>query len=377
MRLYTDIDPFCCEVLKARVADGGLLPGEVWQRDIKTLTAAELKPFKQVHLFAGIGASPLGFKWAGWPDDWSLVTGGFPCQDISSAGKGAGLDGARSGLFWELLRVADIKRPDWVFVENVGALSSRGLDRVVGAVGSLGYGVTALRMGAWVVGSPQKRERWWIVAHTSGYGRKASIRHPVHEHQDSTAQNHSSISRCQSKQLANSNCIRVRQPQASGRQRSPTVALGPGEGGAVADVRSSGLRTERIVEARTQPDQPDQTGRPSCGVAQGDAAGEGLEGHGHHSGQPQEPESRYANPRRWPHPLWVDADGNPVATPQYEWEQPRLYTRGMAGLADGIPGRLASALNKCGVSATGNAQVPQCVEVIARAMINSFKGRTP
>lgn len=58
-----------------------------------------------------------------------------------------------------------------------------------------------------------------------------------------------------------------------------------------------------------------------------------------------------------------------MPTPQYEWEPPRLYTRGMAGLADGISARLASALNKCGVAATGNAQSPQCVEAVARGMI--------
>lgn len=72
--LYTDIDPFCCAVLRARAADGGLPPGDVLEADVRTLTAEVLAPYHQIHLFAGIGGSPLGFKWAGWPADWPLAT---------------------------------------------------------------------------------------------------------------------------------------------------------------------------------------------------------------------------------------------------------------------------------------------------------------
>ena len=60
MTLYTDIDPYCCEVIRARIADGSLPPGEVWCRDVTTLTDDELRAFDQVHLFCGIGGSPLG-----------------------------------------------------------------------------------------------------------------------------------------------------------------------------------------------------------------------------------------------------------------------------------------------------------------------------
>ena len=175
MILYTDIDPYCVEVLRARVADGGLHPGEVWERDIRTLTGEELARFAQIHLFCGIGGFPLGLKWAGWPADWSIVTGGFPCQDISSAGRGAGLSGARSGLFWEMMRVVENRKPAWVFAENVGALSKRGMDSVVGALESRGYSVAdPIRVGAWAFGAPHERERWFIVA-TLGNAR--------HEHE--------------------------------------------------------------------------------------------------------------------------------------------------------------------------------------------------
>ena len=90
MTLYTDIDDYCCEVLAARVADGGLPPGDVWQRDIRTLTAAELAGYTQVHLFAGIGGSALGLAWAGWPElDGSakICYDGVQFEDSIMAGK--------------------------------------------------------------------------------------------------------------------------------------------------------------------------------------------------------------------------------------------------------------------------------------------------
>lgn len=170
--LYTDIDPYCCEVLRARVADGSLRDGDIDCLDIKDLGGDGLRTYQNIHLFAGIGGLPLGLAWAQWPDSWSIVTGGFPCQDVSNAGLGAGLDGKRSGLFYELVRVVDFRRPFFVLAENVGALSSRGLDRVERALGACGYEVSALRMGAWTVGAPHCRERWWIVAKSRSIGRE-------------------------------------------------------------------------------------------------------------------------------------------------------------------------------------------------------------
>ena len=386
MILYTDIDPFCCEVLRARVADGGLLPGEVWERDVRTLTAEELAPFTQIHLFAGIGASPLGLKWAGWPNEWPIITGGFPCQQVSSAGKGEGIGTEenpteRSGLYWEAVRIIRIKRPLGLLIENVGALSARGLDRVVGALEPMGYIVHALRLGAWAVGAPHGRERWWIVAHLCGAGCGAGCGAEGDEKGARGGRDQPAGGDQPGVELADANGggRHGRSRESVGRTVGRTVGrdaiAGTSPCGQLADVRAGGLRTERVGGAWSQPDQPDQTGqRASCGLAQGEPAGEGLEGHGLDAGQPQEPQLRYASPRRFPHVLWVDENGDPVATPQYGWEPPRLYTRGMAGLADGIPARLASALNKCGVAATGNAQVPQCVEAVGRGLIAAIRG---
>lgn len=73
MILYTDHDPACCAVLNARVEDDSLPPGDVWCADVRYIGANDLREYSQVHLFAGMGGSPLGLAWAGWPAEWSRV----------------------------------------------------------------------------------------------------------------------------------------------------------------------------------------------------------------------------------------------------------------------------------------------------------------
>jgi DNA (cytosine-5)-methyltransferase 1 len=150
-------------------------------------------------LFSGIGGLELGLERAGlgpvlwqceinpfarrvlakhWPDvtrfediskqrEWpkvELICGGFPCQDISYAGKGAGLDGARSGLWAEYAKVIGKIGPRFVIVENVPALRSRGLGRVLGDISSLGYDAIWVSLSARDVGACHKRERIFIIA---------------------------------------------------------------------------------------------------------------------------------------------------------------------------------------------------------------------
>ncbi|MCC6568201.1 MAG: DNA cytosine methyltransferase [Anaerolineales bacterium] len=160
-------------------------------------------------LFAGIGGFDLGLERAGfdiawqveidpycqrvlakhWPAvqrygdiravDWQavepvdLLCGGFPCQDISLAGKGAGLSGERSGLWFEYAKAIDALKPRYVLIENVAALRSRGLDQVLGALAALGYDAEWHCIPACAVGAPHRRDRVWIVAHSSGTGGRA------------------------------------------------------------------------------------------------------------------------------------------------------------------------------------------------------------
>ena len=100
-----------------------------------------------------------------------IICGGFPCQDISTAGKGAGLSGERSGLFYEVARLVGELGPRFVILENVGALLSRGLDAVLGTLASLGYDAEWHCIPASAVGAPHRRDRVWIVAYPQGIRR--------------------------------------------------------------------------------------------------------------------------------------------------------------------------------------------------------------
>ena len=163
-------------------------------------------------LFAGIGGFDLGFERAGmtckwqveiddyanrvlkkhWPEvsrhrdiktfppspesDWSVdvICGGFPCQDISYAGRGAGLDGERSGLFFDSIRVVRELRPRVVCMENVAALLTRGLDVVVGTLAEIGYDVEWHCIPAAHVGAPHIRDRVFIIGTRDGSSPNAA-----------------------------------------------------------------------------------------------------------------------------------------------------------------------------------------------------------
>lgn len=155
-------------------------------------------------LFAGIGGVDLGFERCGmvckwqveideyatgilekhWPhvhrerdicecgkhnlEPVDIIAGGFPCQDISYAGKGAGLDGERSGLFFEAVRVVRELRPRAVVLENVAGLLTRGLDRVLGTLAEIGFDAEWHCIPAAAVGAPHIRERVFILAYRNG-----------------------------------------------------------------------------------------------------------------------------------------------------------------------------------------------------------------
>lgn len=120
-----------------------------------------------------------------------LVTAGFPCQDISFAGEGAGLSGDRSGLFWEVIRtVCMVGRPR-LLLENVAALLHRGMGSVLGALAAVGYDAQWNCIQGCDLGLPHIRDRLWIVADTNGlrelqqdWGIKEERRRAVHRIQE-------------------------------------------------------------------------------------------------------------------------------------------------------------------------------------------------
>lgn len=94
------------------------------------------------------------------------ICGGFPCQDISTAGRGAGMAGERSGLWREYSRLIGELRPEVIFVENVAALLARGLADVLGDLAALGYDAEWHCIPASAIGAPHRRDRVWIMAYS-------------------------------------------------------------------------------------------------------------------------------------------------------------------------------------------------------------------
>ena len=145
-----EIDSYCRRVLLARQRDGILEPFPIWD-DVRTFD---------------------GKPWRGSVD---VVSGGFPCQDVSAAkananGGGLGLDGAKSGLWVEMARIIREVEPRGVHVENSPMLTSRGLGRVLGDLAEMGFDARWGVLGAVDAGAPHQRERIWVVAHARGKG---------------------------------------------------------------------------------------------------------------------------------------------------------------------------------------------------------------
>lgn len=164
---FCEIDPFCQRVLAKH------WPGVPCYDDARTLTAARLAADGIVRSVGNANSTSADAHAAAGPP-WQavgkpsgsidVICGGFPCQDISTAGKGAGIGGARSGLWSEYARIIGEVRPRFVLVENVAALLGRGLERVLGDLASLGYDAEWHCIPASAVGAPHRRDRVWIVA---------------------------------------------------------------------------------------------------------------------------------------------------------------------------------------------------------------------
>jgi DNA (cytosine-5)-methyltransferase 1 len=136
-----------------------------------------------------------GTPWRGTVD---VLCGGFPCQDISAAGKGAGITGERSGLWKEYARLIGEMRPRFVFAENSPLLRTRGLGVVLEDLAALGYNARWGVLGARDVGAPHKRDRMWVLAwrrndtNASSFGWNNGCNHreerPILHNQDGNAE---------------------------------------------------------------------------------------------------------------------------------------------------------------------------------------------
>ena len=304
------------------------------------------------------------------PGDADMIAGGFPCQDISVAGKGAGIDGERSGLWREMFRLVRECRPEWVLAENVGALRTRGADRVLADLEAEGYACWPLVVGAWAVGAPHKRERVWIVAHRDEAGQRAERSGGVLDREWA-----------------------ARGDDADGRGARP-----------VGEPTGAGLEGQRPDAGEPEESEPRDAGAlaESAGAGRGQPGGRPVQG-----GRSEAP--RGMEPRRLGGPRWPARPGEP----QHEWEEPRLVAHAgrefarprrtagsclaestrsdgddqrrcaesgegpgspelpLGGAAHGLPERLVRRANRGALRAYGNSVVPQVVAVIGRAILAS------
>lgn len=151
---YCENDRHAQSVLLSRMRDKRLPMAPIWS-DVRTI--------RKDHLLFST----------------DIIYGGFPCQDISVAGTGVGLEGERSGLFFEIIRLTRDIRPRFVFLENVPAITVRGLDRVLLEFTTLGYDTRWTIVSAAEMGAPHLRERWFLLAHANGpRGRNESNGEP-------------------------------------------------------------------------------------------------------------------------------------------------------------------------------------------------------
>jgi DNA (cytosine-5)-methyltransferase 1 len=164
IKWQVEIDPFCRAVLAKHWPD--------------------VRRYEDVRTVVGWGpdarrADATRVESVQWLDEVDVICGGFPCQNISFAGDGAGLDGEQSGLWREYWRLVGELRPNYVVVENVAGLTVRGLGRVLGDLAGIGYDALWSGFSACAVGAPHLRRRLFIVAYPDREHGRAGLRDSV------------------------------------------------------------------------------------------------------------------------------------------------------------------------------------------------------
>jgi DNA (cytosine-5)-methyltransferase 1 len=227
---FCEIEPYCRAVLKKH------WPDVPCYDDVRTLTADRLAA-------DGIAVD--------------VICGGFPCQDVSFAGKRAGLEGARSGLWSEYARLIGDLRPRFVVVENVPGLLSLGMGTVLGDLSTLGYDAVWDCVPASAVGAPHQRDRAWIVAYSGrggfqSHGDAGRLSKPASatEGEGDQRQRLRAIVGCCREVVADTDVV-------SGNA-CRTGNAGKGEGR--RDARGSGQRQDLVANAGCEPAQVPASG---------------------------------------------------------------------------------------------------------------------
>ena len=317
-----------------------------------------------------------------------VVCGGFPCQDLSLAGAGRGLDGERSGLWTELVRVARVVGPRYLVVENVAALTLRGLGTVLGALAESGFDAAWDCIPAAAVGAPHRRDRILLVAwrvpdavcdplrqlaeRGDGAARAADARdaEPGHVGAQVRLVGDAAGARREGRP----------EPRERGEEWEP---LAGARGEALADADRDGREPVGQAEGRSVRDARGLAGAPGGGVA--DAGGDRLQGW-REAEAARRAGDLLADPDRWrleiervahrqpgePGAPWRVVDGRrlPLWPPGSDdldgWARvPAAAQPAVRRVADGVRGRVDRARRKR-LKALGNAVVPAVAEVVGR-----------
>ncbi|ALN93826.1 DNA cytosine methyltransferase [Lysobacter gummosus] len=337
---YNEIDPYLCDWLRNLIAAGLIPPGDVDDRDIRSVCADDLRGYGQCHFFAGVGGFAYACRLAGWPNDEEIWTGGFPCQPFSVAGRQRAQADDRH-LWPELRRLIASARPAVFLGENVSGLIPLGLDGVLADLETEGYASRAIVVPACAVNAPHRRDRVWIVgkhlADTADAQRRSqSTGGNVGDRPDADrAETHRRSAELGEAGLAD------RDGERSGEARrlcgrATQWSAGSGEGGVEHTAR------ERRREGRSQSAVWERGNAPAPGAGGlGDADDAGSQGRIEH---------------------WQRTGQWDAWTTSRTLAGRRVPESGIRLLADGVSARIPK------LRAAGNAIVPQVAAEILRAL---------
>lgn len=337
---YNEIDPYLCDWLRNLIKAGLIPPGDVDDRDIRSVSADDLRGYGQCHFFAGIGGFAYAGRLAGWPDEEQIWTGGFPCQPFSVAGRQRAQADDRH-LWPELRRLIAQARPAVFLGENVTGLVALALDGVLSDLEGEGYAGRAVVVPACAVNAPHRRDRVWIVgrrrANAVGTERRPerAAGAVADRHDAEREEAHHRTGALDEAGVAD----RDGERRGEARQLCGRAAQWP------AGCGESGL--EHAACERRREGQP----RPAF-RQQGDAAATGAGGVGDaHEPGPQGRLQHWQRTGQWD--AW--ATGRTLAGR-------RVPESGIRLLAHGIPARIPR------LRAAGNAIVPQVAAEVLRAL---------
>jgi DNA (cytosine-5)-methyltransferase 1 len=327
-------------------------------------------------LFAGIGGFDLAASWVGWKTAWyseiepyacavmrkrypqainhgditaidgrtiepvDILCGGFPCQDISTAGKNAGIGGSRSGLWKQYARLIKEISPRFVVIENVSVLRSRGLDTVLQDLDEIGYDAEWNCIPASYVGAPHQRDRIWIVAYPNSKPVEHLLGGCSAERSEETTP-----ARPVDVDDASSSASRTRRQNVAdayvndGERRTRQGAYGQGRW-------SSATQPENVRQGR----QPRSDNAGPCSPLVADSSSSRLEGHTWNGGAAEGRSLPIRSTGSCGLPQGADGEG--------WWQSEPNVGR----VANGVPSRVDRI--KC----LGNAIVPQVAYEIFRAI---------